>query len=268
MKILLVFNNKMRWADVFRAEELKKHWDDEVDILDRRQLPEKEDYDVVHFMYSGALTKDKEYILKRKDKVFTSSVSKRSLDGMWDNRATLLDIYRQTKCCVCQNKEILGILKGLVPGVNAVYIPNGVDEKLFNRPFTAGFVGARDSNLHKGFHLARKACEDLGIELLVAHNHDYVHEDMPEFYKKIDCLLIPSISEGCNNPTMEALAMNKPVISTRVGIAEELEGVTLVERDVESITEALRKLSGRIQILEKYTWKDIAKQYRQLYVEK
>ena len=75
-----------------------------------------------------------------------------------------------------------------------------------------------------------------------------------------------SISEGCNNPTLEALAVNKPVISTKVGIVGELEGIILTERNVESIKTALRKVSGRIQILEKYTWKVVAKQYRQLYV--
>jgi glycosyltransferase involved in cell wall biosynthesis len=256
----------MRWADVFRAEELKKRWtEDDVDIVNRWSLPDRE-YDVIHFLYSGALTKSKDYILERKDKVFTSLVSQRSLDGMFDDKDELIEIYKKTRCCVCQNPRLLSQLREYE--INAVYIPNGVDEKLFNRPFVAGFVGAKDSNPHKGFHLAKKACEDLGIELLVAHNHDYAHEDMPEFYKKIDCLLIPSASEGCHNPTMEALAMNKPVISTRVGIAEELEGVILVERDVESIKEALRKLSGRIQILEKYKWSDIAKHYRQLYVEK
>jgi glycosyltransferase involved in cell wall biosynthesis len=60
--------------------------------------------------------------------------------------------------------------------------------------------------------------------------------------------------------------MNKPVISTDVGIASELEGVTIVERDVDSIKKALRKLSGRIQILEEYIWSNIAKQYMNIYV--
>lgn len=269
MRILLVFNNRMRWADVFRAEALKKHLPEHnIDIVDRRKLPDGENYDIIHFMYSGALTKDKEYILKNKHKVFTSSVSKRSLDGMWDERESLLDIYRQTQCCVCQNEEILSILKGLAPEAKAVAIPNGVDTELFNRKFVAGFVGANGSNEHKGLHLAKQACDELGIELREAHEWDFSHEKMPLFYKDIDCLIIPSVSEGCHNPTMEALAMNKPVISTDVGIAKKLEGVIIVERNVESIKKALRKLSGRIQILEDYTWDKIADQYRKIYVEK
>ena len=262
MKILLVHNNKMRWADVFRAEELKKRWvDDDVDITNRWNLPDGDKYDVIHFLYSGALTKTKEYILKHKDKVFTSLVSHRSIDGTWDNQDELLDIYKQTRMCVCQNPKLLAQLN--IP--NAVYIPNGVDEELFNRKFVAGFVGAKDSNDHKGLSLAKKACDDLGIELRIAHEHNYSHEDMPKFYEQIDVLLIPSLSEGSHNPTMEALAMNIPVISTLTGIAVHLEGVILIERDVESIKVALRRLSGRIQILEKYTWDSIANQYHDLY---
>jgi len=255
----------MRWADVFRAEELKKRWiDDDVDIVNRWNLPDGDKYDVIHFLYSGALTKSKDWILKYKDKVFTSLVSQRSLDGMWDNKEDLMEIYKQTRCCVCQNPQLLERLNLS----NAVYVPNGVDENLFNQKFFAGFVGAKDSNDHKGLSLAQKACDELGIELKIAHEHDYNHEDMPVFYRMIDCLIIPSLSEGCHNPTLEALAMNIPVISTDVGIAKELEGVTLVERDVESIKKALRKLSGRIQILENYKWDIIAEQYKNLYVEK
>jgi len=267
-KILLVNNNKMRWADVFRAEAFKREWkDDEVDIVNRWNLPDGDKYDIIHFLYSGTLTKTKDYIFKHKDKVFTSLVSQRSLDGMWDDRDDLIEIYKNTQCCVCQNPRLLEQLQ-VIKGINAVYIPNGVDEKLFDRKFVAGFVGAKDSNEHKGLALAQKACDDLGIELKIAKEWDYTHEEMPNFYNQIDCLLIPSKSEGCHNPTLEALAMNIPVISTRVGIAKELEGVILVDRDVESIKGVLRKLSGRIQILEEYTWEKVAKKYRELYVEK
>jgi len=269
MKILLVTNNRMRWADVFRAEALKKEWtDDEVTIINRWNLPDGNDYDIIHFLYSGALTKSKEYILKHKDKVFTSLVSLRSLDGMFDNKDELIDIFKQTRRCVCQNKSLFSKLRDLIGLDRVAYIPNGVDTDLFNRKFIAGFVGAKDSNDHKGLDLAQQACDELGIELKVANEHSYTHEEMPNFYKEIDCLIIPSKSEGCHNPTMEALAMNIPVITTIVGIALDLEGVFIVERNVESIKQALRKLSGRIQILEEYTWLNIAKQYRNIYVEK
>lgn len=267
-KILLIHNNpRIRWADTFRAEYLKREWkDDEVDIIDAEHLPDGEKYDVIHFLYSGGITKSKEYILKNKHKVFTSLASKRTLDCLYDKKEDLIRIFKETVCCVCQNKELFRNLMDLIQQDNLVYIPNGVDTEVFNQGFVAGFVGAKGSNEHKGLPIAKQACKELGIRLLEAHEHDYEHDSMPEFYKKIDVLLIPSESEGCHNPTLEALAMNIPVISTNVGIAEELEGVTIVRRDVVSFKNELRKRFSRRNILEKYTWKIIAEKYRNVYV--
>jgi len=259
--ICLVHNDKEPWAATFRARALANEWNN-VKIVHAKDLTD--DYDVIHFLYSGGITKSKEFILKNKDKVFTTLASQRTLDEYWDNKDDLREIYRETVCCVCQNKTLLDKYRVEI-GDNAVYIPNGVDTDVFRRDFVAGYVGAKDSAEHKGLPIIRKACDELGIKL---KQPDGTRGGMIEFYRSIDCLVLASQSEGCNNPTLEALAMNVPVISTRVGIAEELEGVILVERNVESITRALRKLSGRIQILEDYTWKKTANKYHQLYVEK
>lgn len=266
-KILLVHNNLMRWADVFRAEEFKKHWtEDEVDIVSAlNPLPDGDKYDVIHFLYSGGLTKSKDFILKNKDKVFTSLASERTFKSSHNNQEDLKEIYNNTKCCVCQNPSLLKRFQELFPLTKAVFIPNGVDTELFNHKIVAGFVGASHSYEHKGLPIAQKACDELGIELKIAKEHDYTHEQMPEFYKQIDVLLIPSLSEGCHNPTLEALAMNIPVISTDVGIAKIL-GCVIIKRDVDSLKTALLNLNRRFLILKEYTWESIAKQYYDLYV--
>jgi len=268
LKILLVHNNpRMRWADTFRAEYLKREWkDDEVDIADSEHLPDGEPYDVIHFLYSGGITKTEEYIMKHRRKVFTSLASKRSLDGMFDDKKALKRIFSETVCCVCQNMSLLVDLSFFTRKENSVYIPNGVDTAVFSREFVAGFVGAKDSWEHKGYHIAKHACDELGIRLLTAKEHDYDHDSMPEFYRKIDVLLIPSLSEGCHNPTLEALAMNRPVISTDVGIAGRLDAVTVVERTVQDVKYALESLAGRKNILEEYTWEIIARKYRETYL--
>jgi glycosyltransferase involved in cell wall biosynthesis len=271
MKILLVHTDKVPWATTHRAEALKKHWThDEVDIAYSGNLPDGDTYNVIHFLYSGGISKARNYILGYKSKTFTTLASQRTLDLYYDKEKHLVEIYKSTLCCVCQNPTLAKKLRDLIKQDNIVYIPNGVDEILFNRPFVVGFVGAKADNTdHKGYELVETACSELGLDLKTAHNGNVTdvapHEVMPEFYKSIDCLVLASRSEGCNNPTLEALSMNIPVISTKVGIAEELEGVTLIDRDIESIKQALRHLSGRIQILEKYTWGTIAKQYHDLY---
>lgn len=268
MKILLIHNDKYPWATTHRAEALQREWtEDEVDIAHYSNLPDGDKYDIIHFLYSGGITKARDYILKHKDRVFTTLASQRTLDLYFDKLEPLKEIYKQTVCCVCQNKDLAVKLKELIEQDNVVYIPNGVDEKMFNRKFIVGCVAAKqDYRDYKGLNLIRQACVELDLELMVATTASY--NAMPDFYREIDCLVNASISEGCNNPTLEALAMNKPVISTNTGIVKELTGIILVKRDVESIKNALRKLSGRIQILEKYTWKIVAKKYRNLYVEK
>lgn len=233
-------------------------------------LPDGKNFDVIHFLYSGAIGWSKDYILANKDKVFTTLASERTLSGYYNRISTLVEIYKNTRCCVAHNPTLEKKLKQLIKQNNVVYIPNGVDETQFKRKFVVGFVGAEmDKSDHKGLKLVTQACKELGLELKEAFNpkqNKYLPlSKMPAFYRSIDCLVLASVSEGCNNPTLEALAMNKPVISTNVGIASELEGVTLVDRDVESIKQALRKASGRLQILENYTWDSVAKRYRQLY---
>ena len=262
MKILLVHADKFPWATFNRAEALKKELrEDWIDIVDRWHLPEEE-YDVIQFLFSGGITRCKDYILKHKDKVFTTLASYRTLEERWDKMEDLKEIYQNTVCCVAQNPDLKDKYKKLF-GNNVVYIPNGVNEQRFKRNFIVGFVGI--DNGHKGLELIKQSCKELNLDLMIAEKGNN-QEEIRDFYKEIDCLAIASKSEGCNNPTLEMLAMNKPVISTRVGIAEELEGVILIERDVESIKQALRKLSGRIQILENYTWNKIAKKYRDVWI--
>ena len=268
MRILLVHNDKYPWATTQRAEALKREWvKDEVDIVHAKDLPHGDKYDVIHFLYSGGISKSRKYILKHKDKTFTTLASQRTLDLYFDKLEPLIEIYQQSVYCVAQNLELADTLKTLIKQDNVVYIPNGVNERMFDRKFVVGCVASKqDFRDHKGVDLIKQACAELDLELKLAGG--IPHNIMSSFYRKIDCLVNASISEGCNNPTLEALAMNIPVISTNVGIARHLEGVTLVERDVESIKTALRRLSGRIYILESYTWKIIAKEYKDLYVEK
>jgi glycosyltransferase involved in cell wall biosynthesis len=262
MRILFVHADKVPWATTQRAKylkrELKNH---EVDICYYKNLPNGEQYDIIQILFSGGIGKIKDFILKYKDKTFTTLASQRTLDYFFDKEEDLIEIYSNTVCCICQNTELEHKLRLLINQGNMTYIPNGVDTKLFNRKFVVGFVGVPSE--HKGINLIEEACKEL--ELVFAQAINVSHEDMPEFYRGIDCLVIPSQSEGCNNPTLEALAMNIPVISTGVGIAGELEGVNIVERDVESIKKALRKLSGRIQILEEFTWDKIAKDYKNVW---
>ena len=186
MKILLVHADKKPWATQRRAEALKREWkDDEVDTVDRWNLPDGDPYDVIHFLFSGGITKCKEYILKNKEKVFTTVASNRSLDGKWDNLDDLYDIYRVTRACVAQN-HILAVCIRQIGGV-AKFIPNGVDTDLFKRDFVVGYVGAKDSSDHKGYKMIEEvlypAMEQGSLNIIIGKGPGarVIQLDLPPF---------------------------------------------------------------------------------------
>lgn len=61
---------------------------------------------------------------------------------------------------------------------------------------------------------------------------------MPNLYYHADAHVCMSLTEGLNNPSLEAGAMGIPLISTRCGAAEEIikdgENGFLIDRDVNS----------------------------------
>lgn len=276
MKILLITGDTISpWAITFRANELKKRWvNDHVEVVSSFD-GNPDDYDIIHILFSAEIgIRYAEMIDKHPDQIFTSIVGKNTLEYVFDDEETLKDVFRKSRKIVCLNRDIQKMANELIGkeySHKTIFIPNGVDEKLFNKKFTVGFVGSKFNMEYKGFNLIQEACKLLGIDLITTGDKypDIIsREKMPAFYEKIDCLCIASMGEGTNNPTLEALAMNKPVVSTRTGIAEELEGVILVDRTVESIMQGIRKIYTRKNILENYTWDQIAKKYYNLYSPK
>src|SRR5579859_4089282 len=108
MRILLVHPDKYKWSTTIRAEALKREWaKDEVDIAYFKKLPGGEKYDVIHFLFSGGIGRVKDYILKHKDKTFTTLASPRTLGEYYDKLAVLSEIYKNTRCCVANNPNLM-----------------------------------------------------------------------------------------------------------------------------------------------------------------
>jgi hypothetical protein len=153
----------------------------------------------------------------------------------------------------------------------AYLIPNGTDLELFRpgepnpnyeRQFTVGFAG----NIwglglqYKGYKYYVQAVTRLFDQVKTKqclHAHSQIpHNKMPEdFYHKIDCLVLPSVGEGCSNVIMEALACGVPVICTKVGFHGErlIDGddVIFIERDVQQIMDAILKLKDNRALRER-----------------
>lgn len=153
-------------------------------------------------------------------------------------------------------------LKDEIP--EAELIPNGIFEQFKPKhEFTVGWAG--NPGMHregyKGEDLIEQACNELGVKFKKAT--DIPFEEMPNFYQSLDCYVCASEAEGFSTDAMECLAMNIPVITTKVGIPGELNLIH-VERSVEGIKKGIEKLYTQDQVKD-FKWNNICNQYEKFY---
>lgn len=133
-----------------------------------------------------------------------------------------------------------------------------------------GFVG--EPVKYKGFPLIQKAVANCGFELAVAprisdeHGVNVPQSEMPAFYESCDAVIVASKQEGGGTIAMEAMAMNVPVLTTRVGVAADLDCL-FIERSVEGIEAGLRKLFGRSKVFPEFSIEAVAEKWDALFKE-
>ncbi|MBI5569226.1 MAG: glycosyltransferase [Desulfomonile tiedjei] len=97
----------------------------------------------------------------------------------------------------------------------------------------------------------RKAYEEAlvktGIGQVVQLLEPLQHPDVPKWLRSLDAFVLPSVSEGCPNILMEALASGVPSVATRTGANEELiedhvSGLLVPWGDSASLAAALAEL--------------------------
>jgi hypothetical protein len=140
----------------------------------------------------------------------------------------------------------------------ATYIPDGIFP-FKSKEFTVGFAGRADD--YKGFGLIKQACDELGVTFNPAL--DVPPEKMQEYYDSIDLYACASEAEGMSTPVMECLSINKPVITTDVGIPHFLN-VHKTERSVEGIKNGIERFYTQSQVKD-YTWENTCKKFKELY---
>jgi glycosyltransferase involved in cell wall biosynthesis len=173
----------------------------------------------------------------------------------------------QVAAIIATNDELFKV--GERVNNNTFLIQNGIDLQLFKpRPerqqpynnggsgsFVVGFAGnIRGVGMdYKGWHYFTQATlrlrPDVSTHTCLFRHSQVPHDEMPEkFYYKIDCLVLPSIAEGCSNVVMEALACGVPTLLTKVGFhgkrLEDNVNCLFIKRDVDDII-------GKIQLLMK-----------------
>lgn len=109
-------------------------------------------------------------------------------------------------------------------------------DKRDNSCLIIGWIGNSNWNLKykdfKGFHTILNPVIDSLIDegyKIKKHYADRnikfrTNEEMPAYYQEIDVCIITSTEEGTPRPVLEAMASGVPIISTNVGIVDEVFG--------------------------------------------
>ncbi|MCC7422022.1 MAG: glycosyltransferase family 4 protein [Planctomycetaceae bacterium] len=270
MKILLLCDFRDNWSIHNRTKAISKFCPQyEFAIRETRDrkggLWREDQFDVVHFNFSGKLTDYAPFILAERNRVLLTVANERSyFDGFGVDREVYRELLR-----VCRATSVS---KRVADDCGATYIPNGIDEDIFDRHRNpvVGYAGTKDPN--KNAHLIEQACRELGLEYRSAYyrgtrpDQPHAHGDMKHFYCGLDVYVHASATEGFNNTIIEALSCNVPVLMTRAGCWQEFEGwVDFIEPTVESIKAGLRKLSGRRLITDRFLWRNIVPRYAAEY---
>lgn len=154
-------------------------------------------------------------------------------------------------------------LKVLAGNVRGVVIPCGVDLSIFipqNMEFAKQkmkldpsksyvlFCSSFDNpvkNSQLAIDAFNETKERLSLDMELLELNHFSRDEVSSLLNASYCLLMTSFSEGSPQVIKEALATNRPIVSTAVGSVRELihevKGCLLVEQNLESVTDGLEK---------------------------
>lgn len=175
------------------------------------------------------------------------------------------------------DEPVLGFLKGLTPRYGPdLFLRAAAAVHAKGKPVRARLAGAGPEE-----DSLKQLARELGILERTEFLGPLPHEKVPEFLAGIDVFVMPSRFEVFGVSALEASAMERPVVATRVGgVAEAVcEGETgrlvppeKVEGLVEATLELLRTPAGeamgkrgRAWVKEHFLWEDNCLQMEQVY---
>lgn len=172
---------------------------------------------------------------------------------------------------------------GLAKEENIIVLPNGADANIFyprdrknareelglrEDDFVVGFVGSFDER--KGPHRLSEAIKNTGIDIKsifigsgpkqpdcdgIVFSGRLSHEKIPEYLSACDVFVLPTLSEGCCNAIVEAMACGLPVISANLpfndDILDETNSIQINPHNVDEIADAILKIKNDNALREK-----------------
>jgi len=115
-----------------------------------------------------------------------------------------------------------------------------------------------------------KLVQNLSLTKKVSLLGEKPHDDTLSIIRSCDVLILPSICEQMPNVVLEALALGRPVIATRVGGVPEIKSANLhlVDRleEIEKIINSGIQAAEEAIIMQEYSLAKVAEQYEELFL--
>ena len=274
-------------------------------------------FDLIHFFWRGHLSfiKDMEWYVKQcgmdYDSFYELYVKNQNITTAVYDHLYLDDVdftNRILDCCknyTVSSRKLMQIYESdsRIIKKPQMVITDGVDLKLFkpmnlnrfskHKKLVVGWVGnsAWSSEIEdfKGFNTILKPAlnelieEGYSIECNFADRQEKMipHDEMPEYYGKIDVCVCVSKSEGTPNPVLEAMACGVPIISTDVGVVPQAFGkkqknFILKERSKEAVKDKIKELINNRDLLmelsnenltqiKKWDWDKIVLEFKKFF---
>ena len=195
-----------------------------------------------------------------------------------------IDVDEYVDNPIKQNGDAINILfVGRIARVRRIEILLQAVAKL-SIPFHVTLVGGEEktSSLSRAGYLdeLKKLCKDLNINDRVTFVGPVAQNELFNWYSKGDIFVYPSLYENFGQPILEAAAAGLPIVSSAVGVAQEIitdnetgflfngDDQELANRITQLTDQNLRKKIGdavRERVRSLYGWEKIIKQYLDLY---
>ncbi len=184
------------------------------------------------------------------------------------------EVAHAVEHCVCISPRYADMLHGW--GIEqATVISPGIDLERFTPKIHIGVVGRTYKTGRKGEALVAQVMD---IPEIVWHftgegwpgPSEFVSdEQLPDFYNRLDYLLVPSFYEGGPMPVLEALACGRPVIAPPVGWTPDFPHIEYETGNASDLRRVLTEIIAermrlRVTVLGR-TWEAWAKEHDRLF---
>jgi len=270
--------NRTVWDRIFRNSYLMIF-----NIGKTIKLTIKERPHIVHITTSGELAIIRDILFILMTKMFKlptiyhirfGRINKIAYNNSFEWKLISIAMLLVSEVMVIDNTTYNAIKKFL-PSVNVVYIPNPIDVSNLPGPIMSNsktiiFLGwviktKGIEELLSAWEKVYKANDDWRLRIVGPCKAEYLdylkshysfegviyegeksHEEAMDLLNASDIFILPSYTEGFPNAVLEAMALSKPIIATRVGAIPDMLadncGVLIKSKDSEEIAIALKSL--------------------------